>query len=252
METFESPEKGLYFIGVGQEKLIDGRYILTYLVDGQVAKDLLCNHYLGVRLVRLKGDLPFIISFIVNKRGTVMRDSANSSLMVPQYGIVVNALYKKLKEQSDKQQNKLTEWVTVEQITDKELVLRDSRHSGTLTFKCYMEIKPETVLSEIRHAVKYGDLTLRLKGKSVITVVEGVDLLGNVQLNMCQLVDPIIDNAVLDRVTGGCAEMAFRLCEVSDWNIPPVCDSVHLSHGIYVGKDILRRDRIQLMMGRVV
>ena len=41
METFESPEKGLYFIGVGQEKLIDGRYILTYLVDGQVAKNLL-------------------------------------------------------------------------------------------------------------------------------------------------------------------------------------------------------------------
>lgn len=252
METFESPEKGLYLVGVGQKQSIDGRYTLTYLVDGQIAKDLLCNHYLGVKLLNLKGDLPFLIAFLVNDRGTVMRNAANDRIMVPQYGVAVHALHKKLKEQTDKQQNKLTEWVSVQQITDKELVLRDSRHSGTLTFKCYMEIKPETVLSEIRHAVKYGDLTLRLKGKSVITVVEGVDLLGNVQLNMCQLVDPIIDNAVLDRVTGGCSEMAFRLCEVSDWNIPPVCYSVHLSHGIYAGKDILRRNRIQLMMGRVV
>lgn len=247
-----APEKGLYLIGVGQEQLIDGRYTLTYLVDGSVAKDLLCNHYLGVKLVRLKGDLPFLISFLVNKRGTVMRDAANDRLMIPQYGIAVHALHKKLKEQTDKQQNKLSEWISVEQITDKELVLRDSRHSGKLTFKCFMDVKPETILSEIKHAIKYGDLTLRLKAQSIITVNQGIDFVGNVQLNMCTLVDPFIENSVLDRVHGGCEEMTFRLCEVSDWQIPPICENVHLSYGIYEGKNIPRSERVQLMMGRTL
>lgn len=247
-ELIENKGKGLYLIS--SFMMEKNRFKLTYLVKNKEAEEVLekaFTQFFGFITNYTKGQ-PYLIEFLVNERNTFVTQPAPKVTI----GVAVEHMIKNHGIMQEEEMNCLTEWVRVVDVTKTTLVLRDKRHDGALTFRCDKTYTPQQVLKELKHAVHYGDMSLRLKGKSEITLFESFDFSGNVQLKDCKLRDPVLENCILNTVIATGVDSWFKMCEVSDWVVPGVCGELSLSYGLYKGSDILHASRIVRIMDRKV
>lgn len=243
----ENKAIGLYLIE--NHSVEAGVFKLGYIVKNLEAEKYLEEAFtVKFGFFAEEGNSPYFVSFLVNERNTYVRQ------LLPKIkiGEAVKAMLCQMEENETKANNKLTEWVYAIHSDDGALVLRDSRHDGILTFEVSGGMTGKTVLSELKHAVKYGDMTLRLKGKNRVVVNDGYDFTGNIQLKNVLLLNPMLENCTLDNVHAPAVAAEFKMCEVSNWVVPNVCGELSLSYGLYTGKDILHASRIVRIMDRKV
>ena len=141
-------------------------------------------------------------------------------------------------------------WIEVVSMDDDKLVLKDTRHDGTLQIVCFNGIKPTNVLSEINSALQAGNLMLRFRYSNVFHYREGIDLSGNVQIMSVALVDPILEDCSLLNLYNYKAPVSVRYANFENWDCEEWTKPITLAYGMYSGNDIIGPDQeINMIQG---